>query len=99
MPEKNFGLSACLLVPEYLIVRSERGSSMSVPVSESQKNQNWALIGWRGLKVLFAKAISSERSAKLGFGVLFNAEGFKSAPSSFAQLHKADNQSSLSSID
>jgi len=72
---------------------------MSVPVSENQQNQSWALIGWRGLKSLVAKAISCERSAKLGFGVLFNARGFKNAPTSFAQLHEADNQPSLDPVD
>jgi len=69
-----------------------------MPVSENQQNQNWALIGWRGLKALFAKAISSERSAKLGFGVLFNAGRLKNALSSFAEPHKADNQSSIPSL-
>jgi len=68
---------------------------MSVPVSESQKNQSWALIGWRGLKSLFVETIPSKRSAKLGFGVLFNAGRLKNNSSSFAQLHEVDNQSSL----
>jgi len=62
---------------------------MSVPVSENQQNQKWAL---------FAKAISSERSAKLGFDVLFNAGRRKNNFSSFTQSYKADNQSCLTPL-